>query len=722
MHGLLIGMLAGCLLGPQDRAAWDDQWGVQDGGQDLDGDGYGTTDCDDGNDAVFPGAVEICNGIDDDCDGDTDVDTVPMPRWYPDIDEDGYGDDDGVVEACEPPGDGYIEIGGDCADGNAAIHPDAEEVCNGTDDDCDDVVDGAEAEEAVPWYLDADEDTWGDPATLTVSCPPLPDGAVVDGGDCDDNDDAVNPGATEKCNEIDDDCDDEVDEADADDASIWYADVDGDGYGDAAVEIVACDLPDGAAENGDDCDDDDDGVNPGVEEICDDGVDQDCDGGPGACVWSGEVDLGDADAIIVGVEARALEAVVVATPDIDGDGLPDIQVGSQTGWRWYSGTVAGSVESSSAVAILTPSNHTQLSTNSAWADVNGDGEPDLIVGAATETTGNTSGTAWVFPGPITGELDETDAIASITGSATYEYLGESVVTVGDLTGDTIADVVISARLGDRDPAYCGGACVWASGWRLDGASDDCFAWLYGVEEYDYAASSLAAAGDTDGDGIADLLVGAWMSDSSGGAEAGAVYLVNGPVSSMLSLEDADLVLRGESESAHAGIGTLGAGEDLDGDGRPDVIIGSYHDTTEDNTGTAYLVLSPLPMGDNLLSISDARFTGLVGDGWLDGAVAGDLNGDAQLDLALASYGHNMGDEERGGVYLLYDPPHSGVTSVADADAILIGEREGDGAGLYRAAPGDTNGDGFDDLLVGSYGSDRGAEDGGAVYLLRGGGP
>ncbi|MFZ5482041.1 MAG: MopE-related protein [Myxococcota bacterium] len=152
------------------------------------------------------------------------------------------------------------------------------EVCfNGTDDDCDGDVDEGDAVDATVFYADADGDGHGDPAVPYSACD-LPSGYATAADDCDDADAAVNPDAVEACNEIDDDCDGAVDEPGATGESTWYTDADGDGFGDAASTVTACDRPDGAIEDATDCDDADPATNPGAGETWYDGVDQDCDG------------------------------------------------------------------------------------------------------------------------------------------------------------------------------------------------------------------------------------------------------------------------------------------------------------------------------------------------------------------------------------------------------------------------------------------------------------
>ena len=271
---------------------------------DADGDGYGNptavttacdapsgsvgddSDCDDGNAAVNPGATEVCNTIDDDCDGaiddaDSSVDLTTGTSFYGDADADGYGDAAVATVACAAPS-GTVSDDADCDDTDSAVNPGATEVCNTVDDDCDGAVDDADssldASTTTAWYTDGDGDGYG--SALSASSCAAPSGTSAQGTDCDDTDSAVNPGATEVCNTVDDDCDGAVDDADSSlDASTtttWYTDGDGDGYGGAST-TSACSQPSGTTATAADCDDTDSAVNPGATETCD-GVDTDCDG------------------------------------------------------------------------------------------------------------------------------------------------------------------------------------------------------------------------------------------------------------------------------------------------------------------------------------------------------------------------------------------------------------------------------------------------------------
>ena len=234
-------------------------------------------DCDDTDEERFPDAVEICNGIDDDCDLAVDEDTA-LIRFYRDADGDGAGDVYDILEACVRP-EGYVPVGDDCDDTDPDVNPDATEVCNGFDDDCDGFVDFDDSSldaSTATWYEDGDMDGYGRDDRTQISCDAIK-GYVQEGGDCDDVNNAVNPGADERYTGEDDDCDGSVDE-DAIDASRYYPDNDGDNFGDPNFPTDSCSPLDDYVSNGGDCDDDARQSNPLADEWCASGEDEDCDG------------------------------------------------------------------------------------------------------------------------------------------------------------------------------------------------------------------------------------------------------------------------------------------------------------------------------------------------------------------------------------------------------------------------------------------------------------
>ena len=196
-------------------------------------------DCDDDEASSNPDASERCDGADNDCDGEVDEDALDAEDWYPDEDGDGYGDSSATAETSCMEVSGLVSNGSDCDDDDADISPDATEICDGVDNDCNDEID--DAEDATTWYRDFDEDGYGDDDTSTDSCD-NPDGYVAENGDCNDADETIHPDADEPCDEIDNNSNDEIDELGA---TTYYVDSDGDGYGDDDTAEEACGEMDG---------------------------------------------------------------------------------------------------------------------------------------------------------------------------------------------------------------------------------------------------------------------------------------------------------------------------------------------------------------------------------------------------------------------------------------------------------------------------------------------
>ncbi|HCH64433.1 MAG: hypothetical protein CL927_06965 [Deltaproteobacteria bacterium] len=235
------------------------------------------TDCDDTVATINPGAVEYCNGVDDNCDGTVDEDTASgASTWYRDADSDGYGNASVSDVECYQPS-GYVLDNTDCDDTLASTNPGADEYCNAVDDDCDGDIDEDTAVDVVTWYRDSDSDGYGVSSVTDIDCD-QPTGFVSDNTDCDDADPAVNPGALEYCNTYDDDCDGDIDEDSSVDVVTWYRDADGDSYGNALESDIDCSQPAGMVEDDRDCDDSDPSVYPGAPEVAYDEIDQDCDG------------------------------------------------------------------------------------------------------------------------------------------------------------------------------------------------------------------------------------------------------------------------------------------------------------------------------------------------------------------------------------------------------------------------------------------------------------
>ena len=690
------------------------------------------TDCDDSTSAVSPAEDETCNGVDDNCDGTIDEDeATDASTWYADDDSDGYGDATAPTDACSQP-TGYLSDAADCDDSDSSINPGADEYCNGVDDDCDGATDEDDAVDASIWFSDADGDGFGD-GTSSTTCCDQPSDYVSDTTDCNDSDATVNPGADEYCNGVDDDCDGTTDEDDAVDASTWYSDSDGDGYGDPSTTTIYCEQPSGYVGDATDCDATSTTTNPGAEEICGDGIDQDCSGTDEDCRYSGPHDLASVGIKLIGeTDDDHAGWAMSSAGDVNADGYDDILVGSY-------GNDEGGGNAGAAYLVYGPltadlnladadakmigaaaSDWTGYSVSTA-GDIDMDGYDDLIVGAPLADDGGTnSGAAFIMHGPMSGDLDLTSPDAMIIGESADDQAGYSAVAAGDVNGDGTSDVLLVAPwVGLYSAAtYPEGAAYVVYGPITDdidlGSADS--------QLTNEASGSLAglwsgsSAGDVDGDGYDDILLGSTY-DDDGGSNAGAAYLVNGPLSVDIDLEDADSKFIGETTNDYAGASVASAG-DVNNDGYDDILIGAqYDDDAASNAGAAYVFLGPIS-GDADLSAADAKLLGAAASDYAGSSVgsAGDVDADGMSDILVgAPYADEYGSSS-GTTYLLYGPITADMV-LSDADAAFHGESAGDRAGAPVMSAGDVDADGYDDLLIGAYGDDDGGKDAGAAYLI-----
>ncbi|MFH1464318.1 MAG: integrin alpha [Pseudomonadota bacterium] len=348
-------------------------------------------------------------------------------------------------------------------------------------------------------------------------------------------------------------------------------------------------------------------------------------------------------------------------------------------------------------------------------DPGGDGYDDLLVGAyMSRAAGTAAGAVYLIPGPVSGDLDLGDVGFRITGVLAGDVLGSSVADAGDADDDGRADLL----LGTPMAGGLGGAWFVPGPVTASFCVADIGLLLQGEASNDRAGTSVAGAGDVDGDGIDDLVIGAYL-NATRDLAAGAAYVVLGPVASFLALAESDARLQGAAAQDYAGWSVAGAG-DMDGDGHDDVIVGAlYEDSGGSDAGAAYVVLGPMT-GDVVLDSADLRLFGEAATDSAGSAVAGasDTNGDGFDDVLIGAKSSDAGGVSSGVAYLILGP-RTGTLDLSAADAKVVGEAASDQAGTSVSTAGDLNGDGSADLLIGAPAHDDGSSDVGAAYVILG---
>ena len=658
---------------------------------------------------------------------------------------DGAASDSGAAghDSGDPPGPDDADRDGDgtpdrqdCAPDDPTIHPDAVEVCDGVDNDCDRQVDEGPPPDAATWHPDADGDGFGDPAVSLAACD-APEGYVADATDCDDDADHVNPGADEVCDPIDadEDCDGLADDADDSVAPerTWYRDRDRDSYGDRdEAGVAACDDPSTAgaryAAEASDCDDTNATISPGAQESCD-GIDNDCDGVIDLCP-APPTSLGSADSRLLGESAGdQAGASVRVVPDLNGDGRDELVVGAPE----YSGALyrqgrayvvygpaTGATALSDADVLLTGTfRDDRAGYRVAGGDANGDGVGDLLVSSwKADTSEQDAGVTYLLLGPLSGAVDlHRDADGMAWGEGARDSSGEHLA-LGDLTGDGLDDAVIAATRHDGGANNAGAIYILHGPLTSSASLAEAEVRLYGEDANDFAGSNVDVVGDFDGDGVADLLVGAIHQDSAA-ADSGTAYVLSGPISSGTTLADASARLMGENADDYASYSAQGMG-DVTGDGLDDVLIGAPgRDWSIRSEGAAYLVAGGTT-GDLSLANAHATFRGEQASdqaGQVSGR-AGDVDGDGTADLLIASPKQGAAGDDAGAIWVLFGPA-TGVTELSTQPGKWVGESAQDLAGWSVAGGGDLDGDGLADVAVGAYHHAGRGTDAGAAYVLFG---
>ena len=668
-------------------------------------------DCNDSEPTVHPGAAELCNDTDDNCDGAVDEGAPADRRWYPDVDGDGHGNPDSSYLSCDAPGEAWSLAGDDCDDSDPTVHPGADELCDGRDNSCDGVVDEEPTVDPPTWYLDLDGDGHGRAEGAVVQCAAPSSAHVLDGGDCDDEDDGVFPGAPELCNEQDDDCDGVADDPPTTGDGSWYIDRDEDGYGDPASSETRCEGGPGFVDNALDCNDADESVSPDGTEVCNDGEDNDCNGSPDSCVWPSSLDMGD----YLVVEPRCSHAEMGrggAVADIDGDGVDELLLGAGTdcsptgegnGGAVYvfDGPITASADPTGATFTLYgESTYGGVGYDIDVVDLNLDGYADLLLAEAGLDVGTVKyvGAVHVAYGPVTATAS-SEALSDWTvwgpRRADYNQFGNELRTVGDVDGDGTVDWSAATHYLYDSTSRQGGAWLFTSaGTGTDDAEDVATAWLYGTENDENVGSSTCGA-DLDGDGHSDWIVTSesYVSASSSGT-TGAALILYGPVSGAYNPDDSDLIFTAETYASAMSKHCEGLG-DVNADGYEDFITGAYP-----GSGSAYVVWGATSLSDMSIADADIKLRGEDPGqhfGYYTGS-AGDLNQDGWTDLVIGEDGMEPND-----VRVFYGPHNTrGTLYSSQADITLYGNGMDDSEFDSVLSGHDLTGDGVPDMAIGSH--------------------
>ena len=497
-----------------------------------------------------------------------------------------------------------------------------------------------------------------------------------------------------------------------------------DGSGTALIEDAD---GDGFEREDADCDDNNPAVHPGAVETIGDGMDADCDGLDG----SADSLTHAASATLTGDEAHPrLGNEVLIVDDMTGDSRAEVAI-----TRDVIGLPNSAEELTSEVMLFKGPFTSTMSTEDAirWGgddhfhapvlasgDMNGDGLTELVVGelSHSEPKGG-SGRVWIVDG---SQLPETKSnnVESLTDLIAAEnaltYLGAAVSLSGDLNGDGLADLLVGAHRGGGPNPTPGAALVFEG--PIHGIVWDTEATLQLTGELpnDYVGSSLTWAGDVNGDGHDDMFIGApanFAEDTRGRA-----YLVYGPHNGTMSLENADATIQGEIDGGNLGHIVSRAG-DTNNDGLADLLIGApLTDAEGQRSGRAWLFSGPLE-GTYVASDADATFLSAGELDWTgyDVESAGDVNNDGFDDVLITSPQQYRYVPSRLARVSLFYGPLGGELTPDDADRVWASPYPHDTAGRSIAVGGDLNADGRRDLVVGAPYDDEGGYEAGAVYLL-----
>jgi hypothetical protein len=421
----------------------------------------------------------------------------------------------------------------------------------------------------------------------------------------------------------------------------------------------------------------------------------------------------------VNLTAFRFGSSVAAAGDINGDGFADVIVGqpyfgnnsngtANSGKAYvFQGSVIGLSNNNTAFSVSPLYNGRFGASVASAGDVNGDGYSDIIVGQLTSVAGTGTGSAYIYHGAAQG----VDAIADASRESNQvdAQMGKSVASAGDVNGDGYGDVIVGAPNYDNGQYKEGAAFLYLG--TATGLSATATILESNVANALFGAS-VSAAGDVNGDGYGDVIIGAY-GYTNGEANEGAFFIYHG---SATGINTTPAFVR-ESGQVNAQFGnTVSSAGDINGDGYADVIVGSeLYDNGQTDEGAAFVYYGSASgitlTGGVLLEVNqaNARFGEAV-------KTAGDVNGDGFGDVVVGAYLFDSGQNDEGAVFVF----HGSATGINTTAAVILQINQDYAQfGNAVASAGDVNGDGYSDIVVGAYLFDDGQTDEGAAFVYHG---
>lgn len=555
------------------------------------------------------------------------------------------------------------------------------------------------------WYLDEDGDGFGT-GEAVIDCEPPAENYVDNADDCDDGNVAIHPLAIEDCGtEQDEDCDGSQNGTEMIGCQDWYVDADGDGFGQNDNIQCVCIPEDGFVDVVGDCDDSNASVSPVAIEICNDGLDNNCDGSANGCGYDNDFAILDGFGMILGSASRDYAGNSMAAGPI----LPSHKMGlvisasgvdsviDDVGAVYVAAMTPGATTVDDALVHIYNSTLSNFGNIlSADSDLNQDGWADLVISADSLPKNNQSGVGglYVFYGPINQDRDVGSADVILVGNASNDRFAMDFAVV-----ESMSQLWVGAPHVDTLGANAGAVSIFSNPTTNSAPSFQ----ILGTNVGQRFGHSLSRAKDANGDGIADVVIGAYGENGN----RGAAYLFDPSSFNSDTLElqssDARTIWEGLQPEEQAGSKVEMVG-DLDGDGYEDIWVGAA------NISTAYIV-SGNDVGEHLLSDAPIQIVG-ASNSAIGFSVdrMGDINGDSYDDLVFGGYGLSQ-------LHIIYGPLNGRYQ--VESDVITLMETGVDQVGYSISGVGDINADGIGDIAVGARISSLNGYKSGAVFLLEG---